>query len=136
MSFFTGKKMRKVILDTQIFLWCLTDDVRLSAKLRAAVIAPRQTVFLSAASLWEIAIKESSGKLELSSELNFQKAIERFEFVLLPIELTHLEKLRKLPFRHKDPFDRMLIAQAQAMKAVLLTVDKKIKGYQVETELI
>lgn len=125
--------MRNVILDTQVFLWCLTDDIRLSVKLRTAITAPRQTVFVSVASLWEIVIKESTGKLELSPNLDFQKAIERFEFVLLPIELPHLEKLRKLPFIHKDPFDRLLVAQAQAIEAVLLTTDRQLKKYSVQT---
>jgi PIN domain nuclease of toxin-antitoxin system len=127
--------MRKVILDTHFFLWWLSDDPRLSTNKRAIISASRQTVFISAISLWEMAIKESIGKLKLPKNFNFQTAIENNRFVLLPIEPAHLEKLRDLPMKHKDPFDRLLVAQAQTLKAILLTDDQKIQNYSVTTSI-
>lgn len=123
--------MHKVLVDTQIFLWWLTDDARLSKKLRMVITAPRQTVFVSIISLWEIVIKESIGKLKLPRTFDFQKAIKQYHFVLLPITPAHLERLRRLPLKHKDPFDRLLVSQAQEEEATLVTTDEQIKKYMV-----
>lgn len=126
--------MRKLLLDTHIFLWWLNDDSRLTEKQRDLILTPRQTVLVSIVSLWEIVIKESIGKLKLPRKFNFQEAIEHNQFVLQPIEIQHIVQLRKLPMHHRDPFDRLLIAQAQAISAILLTDDSKIMQYAVETE--
>src|SRR3712207_310151 len=106
----------KVLLDTAAFLWFVMGDAKLSAAARSAIEEPANGKFVSIASAWEIAIKTSIGKLTLGEpfEVLVPREIRQNGFHLLPIELTHLAELVKLPLRHRDPFDRLLIAQGTA----------------------
>jgi PIN domain nuclease of toxin-antitoxin system len=102
----------KHLLDTHAFLWFVLDDPRLSAVARSALEKPADVVVLSPASLWEIAIKISIGKYQLNRSFDefCQKAIHESGIEMLPIEQRHLGKLISLPFLHRDPFDRLLVA--------------------------
>jgi PIN domain nuclease of toxin-antitoxin system len=120
----------KLLLDTQAFLWWMTAAPALSRPARAAIAAPDHEVHFSIASAWEIAIKRSLGKLRLEGDVG--AALESEDFVLLPIALSHVEELQKLPSLHHDPFDRMLIAQARSEGMQLVTSDSQIARYEVE----
>ncbi|HCS78206.1 TPA: PIN domain nuclease [Patescibacteria group bacterium] len=120
-------KSKRYLLDTHIFIWWLSDDPRLSTSYRKILTQGENTVYLSIASIWEMYLKQESGKLKFPKEL--EKIIGKTGFVLLPISFTHLSRLSQLPKLHKDPFDRILIAQAQVEKLVFITDDKKIRQY-------
>jgi PIN domain nuclease of toxin-antitoxin system len=119
-----------LLLDTQAFLWWMTGARSLSRPARAAIAAPGNQVHLSIATAWEIAIKRSLGKLRLDGDIG--AALESEAFTLLPIALAHVEALRKLPLLHRDPFDRMLIAQARSEGMQLVTCDSEIARYAVD----
>ncbi len=124
-----------LLLDTHVFLWWILDDDRLSASARASIQDPAQRVFFSVASGWEIAIKARLGKIKLPKDLDAfvaeQLATNVFE--VLPILLSHALYVHKLPNHHRDPFDRMLVAQALETQMTLLTNDKAIRRYRVKT---
>lgn len=117
----------KYLLDTHIFLWWLGGDSKLSPGFKSIISNPESIVFLSVASVWEISIKVAIKKLDLKVPLN--DLFTNSEFEILPIKLDHVIKLHSLPPLHKDPFDRMLIAQAQFENLTLLSNDEKIKLY-------
>lgn len=119
----------RLLLDTHIVLWWDTDDPRLSVDFRAAVASPENEVFVSAASAWEIGIKRASGKLQIGASVTH--TIRRHAFTALPITVEHTEWAGSLPLLHRDPFDRLLVAQAQLEGLVLVTVDDQILRYQV-----
>jgi PIN domain nuclease of toxin-antitoxin system len=119
----------RLLLDTHPFLWWNSRDLRLPAELRSAIGAPENTVFVSAVTVWEIAIKRASGKLTF--DLPVGKAIEGHGFTSLPISVAHAEWAGALPSLHRDPFDRLLVAQAQLEGLTLVTVDEQILRYQV-----
>jgi PIN domain nuclease of toxin-antitoxin system len=119
----------KLLLDTHAFLWWDSNDAQLPKSLRAAIALPRNQVFVSAATVWEIAIKQASGKLIFGRTLG--KAIEGHGFTALPITVEHAECAGELPQLHRDPFDRLLVAQAQLEGMVLATFDEQILRYQV-----
>jgi PIN domain nuclease of toxin-antitoxin system len=119
----------KLLLDTHAFLWWDSNDARLPDVLHSAIAAPRNEVFVSAATIWEIAIKRASGKLVFERALG--KAIEGHGFRALPITVEQAELAGALPQVHRDPFDRLLVAQAQLEGLVLVTVDEQILRYQV-----
>lgn len=121
----------KLLLDTHTLIWALANDRRLSKRARAAIEDGDNDVFTSAASAWEIAIKTSAGKLHAPSDL--VEAADKVGFVLRPITFADVTVLRALPPIHRDPFDRMLIAQAQCDNAVLVTRDASIRQYPVAT---
>lgn len=121
----------KLLLDTHALLWALTDSRNLSKRARAAIEDTDNDVFTSAASAWEIVIKTSSGKLDVPA--NLAGAVEKVGFVLRPITFADVEVLRLLPLLHRDPFDRILIAQAQVDSAVLVTKDSMIPRYPIAT---
>lgn len=118
-----------LLLDTHAFLWWDSNDARLPAALRQAISSPRNRVFVSAVSVWEIAIKRASGKLVFRSAA--AKAIEKYGFSLLSISVAHAEWTGALPPLHRDPFDRLLVAQAHLEGLTLVTVDTEILRYQV-----
>ena len=118
----------KVLLDTHILLWFLTDDERLSQSHIDVIENKDNTLFLSMASLWEIAIKSGLMKLEIPSPLDI---LVPEEVLLIDIKIPHLEAYQKLPLIHKDPFDRLLIAQAQTEGLLMMTDDGKFKGYEI-----
>jgi PIN domain nuclease of toxin-antitoxin system len=119
----------KVLLDTHVFLWWEADDGRLPDHLHAAILSPENQVYVSAVSVWEIAIKRASGKLAFQTSA--AKAIERHHFTALAITTEHAEWAGSLPQLHRDPFDRLLVAQAQLEGLTLATIDEQILRYQV-----
>lgn len=119
--------MRRILLDTSIFLWWLNDDERLPDRERAVLSDPTTHVWVSAVSFWEITIKKSLQKLRVPSNLLSQ--VEHNGFHLLPITAEHAIALERLPNLHRDPFDRMLVAQAKAEGLRLFTSDDSLVGY-------
>lgn len=123
----------KILLDTHTFLWQITDDKRLSKTARQALLSPDNDLRFSAASLWEIAIKVSLGRLQLADEWPVIIAEELLtnQIYRLPIEDSHCIKVSELPFHHRDPFDRMLVAQAMLEDLTLLSRDENISRYSI-----
>ncbi len=119
----------KLLLDTHAFLWWDSNDARLPSTLRSAIATPSNQVFVSAVSVWEIAIKRGLGKLVFAGGLGL--AIEGHGFVAMPITVEQAESAGSLPLLHRDPFDRLLVAQAQMQGLVLVTVDEEILRYAV-----
>lgn len=119
----------RLLLDTHIVLWWDADDPRLSGVFRAAVASPENEIFVSAASAWEIGIKRATGKLQVGASV--AHTIRRHGFTALPITVEHAEWAGSLPLLHRDPFDRLLVAQAQLEGLVLVTVNDQILRYQV-----
>jgi PIN domain nuclease of toxin-antitoxin system len=123
----------RLLLDTHVFLWFIMGSPLLSAEARALIEDERNRKFISVASLWEIAIKSSIGKLSLSAPFDqlIPQQLSSNGFELLPIELTHLATLTTLPFHHRDPFDRLLIAQAVAEKMRVVSSDSAFDSYTI-----
>ena len=124
----------KLLLDTHIFLWLNQEPNKLSTKALKACEDSNNTLYLSHVSPWEIQIKNQLGKLELDEPLESMIKIQQQEndLKLLPIELSHIYALAKLPYHHNDPFDRLLIAQASVESMSLVTVDSKITPYPID----
>lgn len=120
-----------ILLDTHVLIWVLENNPTLSYKAVENIINGDNVVFASAASVWEIAIKKSMGKLETPNNLLEEITIHRF--TPLPINLHHAELAGKLPKIHNDPFDRMLVAQAVYENLTLITRDELIFQYDVQT---
>ena len=117
----------RVLLDTHAFLWWLEASPALSATARSAIADPANEVLISIASLWEMTIKQALGKLNFPAD---PETVLRDEgFVVLPIGFTHLRRLGTLPHLHRDPFDRMLVAQAMVEGAALVSQDPKLAPY-------
>lgn len=119
----------RVLLDTHFLLWWLADAPELGERGREVISAPENLIFFSAASLWELRIKEGIGKIELPA--SFANALSAEAFEPLSVTVKHTEALRGLPLHHRDPFDRMLIAQAQVESMTFLTRDKIVELYDV-----
>ena len=119
------------LLDTHIFIWWLYDDPKLPHKYREMIIDIHNEIFVSVASFWEIEIKRALGNLTIDPE--YIDTVEAEGFLTLNIETKHIKTLRNLPAGHKDPFDRILMAQSMAENLILLTVDKKILQYGLHT---
>lgn len=120
----------KLLLDTHILLWWLSDDPLLPATARAAIALAENEVLVSAAAAWEIAIKRAAGRLDAPDDL--LEAIEANDFQQLPVTVDHALEAGALPPHHADPFDRMLIAQARVERLVLVSVDGRFRAYHVE----
>ena len=122
-----------VLLDTHAFLWWVIDDSQLSITAKAMIAEPTNTIYLSVVSAWEIIIKERTGKLSLpeSPETYIPSRLNANRFVTLPVEMPHVLQIAALPDHHRDPFDRLLIAQSQVENIPLLTVDHLISQYSV-----
>ncbi len=118
----------RLLLDTHVFLWWRGDYPGLKASVRRA-IAHADLVYVSAASAWEAAIKVTLGKLRIPGSL--ESAVEESEFAKLPISFRHAEEVASLPDHHSDPFDRMLIAQAQVEGLTLVTRDRQFEPYRI-----
>ena len=118
-----------LLIDTHILLWWLGDAEHLKQEVRKAIREPSNRVFVSAASIWEIAIKSASGKLDIPT--NLDAALEHSKFQELPIRFAHAVAAGKLPEHHRDPFDRMIIAQAQCEQLTLVTQDDQIRRYEI-----
>ena len=113
-----------LLFDTHILLWWLGNNPALKLQGRELIANPNNVIFLSAVTLWEIWLKQSIGKLTLPADFEARLAKEGFES--LPLSAEHTKLVSSLPWHHRDPFDRMLVAQAMAAKIKLLTVDKDI----------
>jgi len=124
----------KLLLDTHVWIWLLTDPDRLSGAARSALLAPDNQLHLSSASTWEISVKAAAGRLELdgSPASLLQEAIVASGVVALPIEHSHALQTGRLPRHHRDPFDRMLVAQAQVERLTLVSADRQFADYEVE----
>jgi len=124
----------KLLLDTHVFLWWNMDDARLSETVRETILNTENTLYLSAASAWEIALKCANGKLSLPEEVDnyvvSRMQINRIE--PLPIQISHALEVHNLPKHHSDPFDRLLVAQSILEKIPLATADSRIKMYDIE----
>jgi len=118
-----------VLADTHVLLWWRSDDPRLSAAARAALARPAVQVFFSAASIWEMAIKQAAGKLAIPAD--FVSTAGDAGFAELSISARHGVIAGALPPHHRDPFDRMLVAQAQSESLPLITNDERIAAYDV-----
>lgn len=123
----------RLLLDTHALLWWLLGDLRLAAPARDAIADEDSVVHVSAASAWEIATKSRLGKLPGAESLaqDFAAVIEAEGFLPLPISLEHGQRAGSLPGAHKDPFDRMLIAQAQAENLILVSNEEIFDQYGV-----
>jgi PIN domain nuclease of toxin-antitoxin system len=124
----------KALLDTHTFLWWITDQPRLPHRVRGIIEDGKNEIFFSAATGWEIIIKFQLGRLLLPDdpESYLMEQIQRNAFQPLPIQLRHSLRLLALPSLHKDPFDRMLIAQALFENLPILSSDTQIARYPVE----
>jgi len=120
----------KVLLDTHLLLWWLADDEHLPARAAATIADPSTEVIVSAASAWEISIKQAAGRLDAPEDL--LDAIAANDFGTIPITVDHAMAAGALPPHHADPFDRMLIAQAQLEGFTLVSVDSRFSDYDVE----
>ncbi len=118
-----------LLLDTHAMLWWLSDDPTLSASARAMIADPENTVFLSAVVVWEIRIKQGIGKLDLPND--FHEVLDNQRFPELPVTVGHAHAIAGLPGVHRDPFDRMLVAQAMVERMTIVTRDKSIAAYDV-----
>ena len=125
----------KLLLDTHALLWFLGNDPQLSACGRQNIENPAHKKFVSAASLWEIAIKLSLEKLKLPKPFDevFPHQLQVNGFELLPISYAHLNQLVLFPFHHRDPFDRLLLAQAVVDEMTIITRDPEFAKYPVKT---
>lgn len=119
-----------LLLDTHALIWALANDPALDAGARKAIIDGRNLVFVSAANVWEISIKRALGKLEAPD--NLLEEIDAHRFTHLDMTARHADAAGRLPNIHADPFDRMLVAQAQLEKLVLVTRDEFIPQYAVK----
>lgn len=117
----------KFLLDTHLLLWWLSDSPLLPAQARQLIGDPNNAIFVSAVSLWEIWLKSSIGKLRVPADFARKLAAEPFGD--LPLRAEHTPAVASLAWHHRDPFDRMLIAQASSEKLVLLTADRALGAY-------
>jgi PIN domain nuclease of toxin-antitoxin system len=126
----------KLLLDTQCWLWMVSDPGRLSRRVVRMISRPGRELYLSAASAWEIAIKAGLGKLALPADPveYVTSRIERTGVLPLPIRHAHALHVARLPPHHRDPFDRLLVAQAQTEKMTLLTADRQLGAYDIVIE--
>lgn len=124
--------MNGLLLDTHVLLWVFEGEERLSTKVRKALKDPGSRIFVSAASLWELAIKSRLGKLELPRGLDGMiQDLAAAGIHELPVSWGHTLAVNSLPLHHRDPFDRLLVAQAQSEGMTLVSADKAFGRYQV-----
>ncbi len=123
-----------VLLDTHAFLWFVLNDPRLSETARGLLSDPNNDVLLSPASYWEIAIKVRLGKYQVpgSFEDFMTDQIVRNQFTVLPIAVSHAAVVAGLPFHHRDPFDRLLIAQAMTESVPIVSIDAEFDAYGIQ----
>lgn len=122
--------MSRLLVDTHALLWWLTDDAALSPTAREELADPANEPLVSTASVWEIAIKRSLGKLTAPDDLPDRIVDEGFAW--LPVSAMHAWQVRDLPAHHRDPFDRLLVAQALIERLPIITTDARFKDYGAE----
>ena len=121
-----------ILLDTHAVIWFFEDDERLTYSAKEAIFDLNNMVHISVASLWELAIKLSIGKLEFDGGIDgFMEAADKNEFAFLEISPKHIKTVTALPFIHRDPFDRIIVAQAKVEDMVIVTTDDHIVKYDV-----
>ena len=123
--------MIRLLIDTHALLWWLIDDPQLTTAARGAIEDPANTPLVSTASVWEVAIKRSLGKLETPDDLPERITGEGFEW--LPVSAEHAWQVRNLPPHHRDPFDRLIVAQAMVDRLPVVTGDAQFDAYGVTT---
>lgn len=123
----------ELLLDTHTMLWFLWADSRLSANALSMIVVPSNRKHISIASCWEIAIKVCGGKLSLgeSATTFLPREIQKNNFLLLPISLAHATGVEALPLHHRDPFDRLLVAQAALDNLTLISADPMFDSYGI-----
>ncbi len=123
----------RLLLDTHAFLWFVIGDTRLSGKARALIEDESNEKFFSIASLWEIAIKVSIGRLTLSAPFDdvFPAQLVKNGIDLLGITVAHTSAVTSLPYHHRDPFDRLLIAQASREQMQIVSIDESLDAYPI-----
>jgi PIN domain nuclease of toxin-antitoxin system len=121
---------RRLLLDTHVWLWIQSDDPRLGADARRLVMLAAEVRF-SAASAWEIAIKAAIGKLTLPRDADIESELAHNGFLSLSVELAHANQVRGLPLLHRDPFDRLLVAQALVEGLTVMTADTQLAAYGI-----
>ena len=121
----------RLLLDTHVLLWSLTEPQKLSRRTRDALEDPQNEVFASSVSGWEIAVKRALGKLNAPD--NLEAGVKEQDFTALNLTFLHAEQAGALPPHHGDPFDRMLIAQAQVEGLIVVTRDARIPLYGIRT---
>ena len=123
--------MQRLLLDTHALVWWLSDVARLTENARSHIADPRNDVFVSAVTGWEISVKRAKG--QIIAPHNLAALVEERGFIHLPLTFHHAEQAGELPMHHRDPFDRFLIAQAQAEGLVVVTRDAHIPLYGIRT---
>lgn len=122
----------KLLIDTYAVIWFITEDDQLPAHIKKLIEDTTHTCFVSIASLWEMSIKYSLGKLDLKADLKkIFELIHQSGLTLLPITTTHILTITSLDFHHRDPFDRLIIAQAKSEGLTLLSKDTEFKNYNI-----
>ena len=124
----------RLLVDTHAFIWFSTDDKRLSTNAGEILSDRSNELLISVGSFWELAIKSRLGKLSLSTSFGefVNEASIRVPFSLLPLEMPHIELVSQLPIHHRDPFDRMLVAQAIVERVPVLTNDAEFENYDIK----
>ena len=123
--------MLRLLLDTHTLVWWLSDVSRLAEGARNAIADPRNDVFVSAVTGWEISVKRATGRMTAPD--NLSAMVEERGFIHLPLTFHHAEQAGSLPMHHRDPFDRILVAQAQVEGLILVTRDAFIPLYGIRT---
>lgn len=120
------------LLDTHTFIWMMEDAPQLSKRVAAIILDETESLWISPVSFWEMSIKRSLGKLNLKhTTQQFWKEAEKQKIDFLSLSLSHFAAVEQLPFHHRDPFDRLLIAQAKTEELTLLTRDRHFQAYDV-----
>jgi PIN domain nuclease of toxin-antitoxin system len=124
----------RILIDTHVFIWWTSDSQKLSLAVYDLLSNPNTQVILSVVSIWEMQIKLSLGKLQLKTALPklVEDEVKQNRIELLPLDLSHIYALSNLPNHHRDPFDRLLIAQAKREELVIISIDEKFDGYDIE----
>lgn len=125
--------MDDCLIDTHVLIWMAQQPENIPAKAKETILSADK-IFLSHVSVWEMAIKIKTGKLDVGNLSNFlYSSVANYKLVMLPISLKHIFSTQELPLHHRDPFDRLLIAQAISEKLTFITVDKAFDAYGINT---
>lgn len=117
----------RFLLDTHVFIWWMEKSKKLSKDIYEDINNPDNIIFISVVAIWEIIIKSRAKKIKI--KFNLESSVEKVGFKAIPIQLSHVLEVEKLPLHHKDPFDRILISQANVENLTLITSDQKIWKY-------